>query len=191
MNLLIVDLEATCWNDREQSIETMEIIEFGCCIYDLNEHAVLDSYSQLVRPEFSPTLSDFCVKLTGITQAMADSAPLYGDAVEQLDEWVAGYQVRVWGSWGKNDYKQISHEKLRHAVTPDFFADLEHVNLKAMWQVQKGSKRNAGLGATLKKLGMEFEGTQHRGIDDALNVARIVPHIDQSLLMLDKGPSAG
>ena len=35
------------------------------------------------------------------------------------------------------------------------------------------STKRYGVGAALKKLGLEFEGTAHRGIDDAKNIARI------------------
>lgn len=38
--------------------------------------------------------------------------------------------------------------------------------------------RHGGLRSALAFHGLEFEGTQHRGIDDALNIVRLVPFID-------------
>lgn len=191
MNLLIVDLEATCWDDREQSIETMEIIEFGCAVYDLDGHAVLGSYSQLVRPILNPQLSEFCTELTSITQTMINAAPPYPAAVDNLDEWTKRFDLVAWGSWGQFDYNQVEADKKKHGIAPLLF-DLPHLNIKKLWQQTTGyGKRRAGLGGALKALGYEFEGTHHRGIDDACNIARILPHIDQALLMPENGPGLG
>ncbi len=73
--LLIVDLEATCWENHIapsgcwQSVDEMEIIEFGCVIATrIGE--VLDRRSFLVRPRVHPELSPFCQQLqTGQNEA--------------------------------------------------------------------------------------------------------------------------
>lgn len=78
--LLIVDLEATCWENHiapsgaRQSVDEMEIIEFGCVIAT-RAGKVLDKRSFLVRPRVNPELSPFCQQLTTISQAMVDAAP--------------------------------------------------------------------------------------------------------------------
>jgi inhibitor of KinA sporulation pathway (predicted exonuclease) len=38
-------------------------------------------------------------------------------------------------------------------------------------------KKRLGLAAALRHLGMGFEGSHHRGLDDARNIARIVRRI--------------
>jgi inhibitor of KinA sporulation pathway (predicted exonuclease) len=38
-------------------------------------------------------------------------------------------------------------------------------------------RKQLGIAAALKHLGLEFEGRHHRGIDDARNIARIVRHV--------------
>ncbi|WP_232709764.1 hypothetical protein [Idiomarina sp. X4] len=61
--ILIIDLEATCWDgnveglNRKQTVDDMEIIEFGCAIAQL-DGAVVDSRSFMVRPQAHPKLSD-------------------------------------------------------------------------------------------------------------------------------------
>src|SRR5690554_7139643 len=66
--ILIVDLEATCWessrlpNGERQSIGNMEIIEFGCALATRTGE-LLDSRSFLVRPVRNPDLSAFCRSL--------------------------------------------------------------------------------------------------------------------------------
>lgn len=172
--ILIVDLEATCWDDRPQTVQDMEIIEFGCALVSV-EGVITSSFHQLVRPTLNPELSDFCQSLTGITQVMVDKAPRYTEAIQRLDAFVGELQFDIWASWG-----QINIERERHGVTPSFFTAPPHINLKALLQQQKGSKRRAGLGAALASVGLKFEGCQHRGEDDAKNIARLLPYLDFS-----------
>jgi inhibitor of KinA sporulation pathway (predicted exonuclease) len=48
------------------------------------------------------------------------------------------------------------------------------VNLKAEFSRHFGLKKKLGISAALRHLGLQFDGSPHRGIDDAKNVARIV-----------------
>lgn len=175
-HLLIVDLEATCWNDRPQSAETMEVIEFGLALATL-EGEVLASHSQLVRPTINPELSDFCCQLTGIDSGQVAVAPDFAEATALLNDWLQGLEYHAWASWGQYDFNQIRVEQARHGCAPAFFAK-PHINLKALWQEKTGKKRRSGLGSALQSLGLEFEGQQHRGEDDARNIARLLPNLD-------------
>ncbi len=102
--VLIIDLEATCWERRVapsgslQSVDEMEIIELGCVIATLNGE-VLASRSFLVKPKQHPKLSSFCQQLTSITQDMVDNAPTYPEAIEELNLWLQqSYPVTGWAS---------------------------------------------------------------------------------------------
>jgi inhibitor of KinA sporulation pathway (predicted exonuclease) len=176
--LLIVDLEATCWDgkveglDRKQTVDDMEIIEFGCAIAEENG-AVRDYRSFMVRPQLHPNLSKFCKQLTSITQSDVDAAPIYQSVVPEIDQWLISYKLDGWGSWGNYDKNQISAEQKRHNLVPEFFS-LPHINIKQQWRQGKVNSRSAGLANALKYHGLCFEGTHHRGIDDALNIARLL-----------------
>ena len=84
--LLIVDLEATCWENHiapsgfRQSVDEMEIIEFGCVIAT-RKGDVLDKRSFLIKPQDNPVLSLFCQQLTSISQVImtAGISPLSPD----------------------------------------------------------------------------------------------------------------
>ncbi|MDV6327727.1 3'-5' exonuclease [Idiomarina sp. PL1-037] len=175
---LIVDLEATCWDgnveglDRKQTVDDMEIIEFGCVIAQL-DGAVVDSRSFMVRPQVHPKLSNFCTQLTSITQRDVDSAPVYQDVVSKINQWLENYDLAAWGSWGNYDKNQIGAEFRRHELSPEFFS-LSHINIKQQWRQGKVNSRSAGLANAMKYHGLSFEGTHHRGIDDALNIARLL-----------------
>ncbi|MBB3060064.1 3'-5' exonuclease [Microbulbifer rhizosphaerae] len=173
--LLIVDLEATCWDDRPQSVEVMEVIEFGLALATL-EGEILASHSQLVRPTINPELSDFCCQLTGIDRDQVAAAPGFAEATSLLDDWLQGLEYQAWASWGQYDSNQIRVEQARHNCAPAFFSK-PHINLKALWQEKTGKKRHSGLGSVLQSLGLTFEGRLHRGEDDARNIARILPSL--------------
>ena len=63
--LLVLDFEATCGDAVEGQ---NEIIEFPTILYDLKEDKVLSTFHEYVRPVIHPTLTPFCIDLTGITQ---------------------------------------------------------------------------------------------------------------------------
>lgn len=154
----------------------MEIIEFGCVVSRL-DGTIVDSRSFMVRPQIHPELSEFCTQLTSITQSDVDASPVYKEAVPQIDKWLKDYQFYAWGSWGNYDKNQIDAEYRRYNLAPDFFSR-PHINIKQRWRQGKVSSRNAGLDNALKYHGLSFEGTHHRGIDDALNIARLLPFIE-------------
>ena len=52
-----------------------------------------------------------------------------------------------------------------------------HINVKRqMADIQKLSKK-PGLGEAVRLAGIEFIGTPHRGIDDARNIAKLLPYV--------------
>ncbi|THK41189.1 exonuclease domain-containing protein [Methylophaga sp. SB9B] len=179
--MLVVDLEATCWEDkvdgtdRRQTVDDMEVIEFGCVVCEING-TVIDSRSFFARPKLHSVLTEFCTKLTSIKQSDVDNAPHYVDVTKTLNEWLGQYELSQWVSWGNYDKNQLLKEYERHGVCPSFL-DLPHENLKKRWSKGKKAFRNAGPKVALEYHGLEFEGKYHRAIDDALNIARLLPFI--------------
>lgn len=178
--ILVVDLEATCWDDRTTTVDDMDIIEFGCVIAD-DSGNILDDFGTIVRPSLNPTLSAFCTQLTTITQTDVDSAPLYPNACRLIDEWLDGREKGlIWGSWGGYDLNQIRAEQARHAIAPKFLG-CPHVNLKKLWAKSMGL-RPMGMRRAIEHSGFSVNGTHHRGIDDARNISRLVPAISRDLI---------
>ena len=80
MRILIIDLEATCWENasREQRND-METIEIGCAVVEPYTMKLLHEIDIIVKPAFHPKLTNFCTELTSITQEMVDELDgLYG-----------------------------------------------------------------------------------------------------------------
>lgn len=179
--MLVVDLEATCWKDnvvgteRRQTINDMEVIEFGCIVCTFNGE-VIDSKSFFVKPQLHPTLTTFCTELTSIQQSDVDNAPTYSGVIKNLDQWLEQYELTIWASWGNYDKNQLIKEHDRYGVSPNFLK-LSHENLKKRWSKGKKKFRNAGPKVALEFHGLEFQGNYHRAIDDAFNIARLLPFI--------------
>lgn len=64
--MLVIDVEATCWEHGPPVGEESEIIELGLCPLDLATGERLHTRSILVRPERS-TVSAVCTQLTTLT----------------------------------------------------------------------------------------------------------------------------
>lgn len=184
--LLVVDLEATCWESQigpdggPQNVKHMEIIEFGCALAT-RDGLLLDSCSFLVHPIRHPRLSGFCQSLTGITQEMVDAAPRFPEAVETLNSWVAQRaESYIWCSWGNYDRLHVKEQSQQEQVSVALMA-YPHLNLKRLWRRSTGQRKKNGLSSALAYHELVFEGQQHRGVDDARNIVRLLPFMSWSL----------
>lgn len=183
-HLLVVDLESTCWEDEpvRQSVDTMEIIEFGCVVCSW-KGKVITAFSQLARPVERPELTPFCRTLTGITQDMVDQAPSYEEAVRSVDSQLAEFDATCWLSWGDYDRNHLAAMARRTGVAPDFLS-LPHINLRKAYQRFRGKNRRAHVHGALEHFGLKWEGVQHRALPDAFNNARLIPHLTDVLLTM-------
>jgi inhibitor of KinA sporulation pathway (predicted exonuclease) len=119
-------------------------------------------------------LSEFCKQLTSIRQSDVDAVatlPAVLPLLEAKVMEVTGLLVSecVFASWGNYDRNQFEHDCERHGIPYPFGP---HINLKEEFARKRHIKR-VGVPAALKILKLAFEGTHHRGADDAHNIARI------------------
>jgi inhibitor of KinA sporulation pathway (predicted exonuclease) len=179
MGIVVVDVEATCWATARPR-NRMEIIEIGAV--RLTEHLeVVDEFSCFVRPVVEPTLSEFCTELTSITQHDVDQAPIFSAAFPELMIWI-GREPTWLCSWGAYDVGQFQSDCRRHGLPfPDWF-ESRHINLKTEFAAWRNLRR-CGMARALEILGLPLDGTHHRGIDDARNIARIAQQ-----LLVDRPP---
>lgn len=169
MNYIVVDLEATCWEEKNR--HQNEIIEIGAVLIDENK-TVVSEFEQFVRPLKHPVLSDFCTSLTSITQTDVDNAPLFFEAVEVFQQWIHKHGAYfLLCSWGYYDKRQLQDDCKLHGVPTTWLEN--HINLKHQYAHIKKLRRSIGMKNALMSEGMELEGTHHRGIDDARNIAKI------------------
>lgn len=170
--ILVIDLEATCAEDSSIPVESMEIIEVGA-VWATSSGEVIDQFQSFVRPIKYPQLTEFCRSLTHIEQADIDSAPSWPKVAAKLAAFAQLQTGYCWGSWGAYDRKQIERECTRHQISNPLIG-LNHQNLKAAFA--KGRKiKQVGMATALQIVGRPLDGMHHRGLDDALNIARLLP----------------
>lgn len=164
---IILDLEATCWEQYDKSDN--EIIEIGAV--KINEAKEIESeFVQFVKPIKHPNLSTFCKQLTSIRQEDVDNAPHFYEAKDKFLEWI-GTDNYVLCSWGFYDKKQFESDCKLHALGTDWLSN--HISLKHQHGKIRKLKRAIGMKRALQSEGFLLDGTHHRGIDDARNIAKI------------------
>lgn len=171
--IVIVDVEATCWEADPPPDQTSEIIEIGICLLDVASGERLDRDSILVRPTQS-VVSAFCTQLTSLTQEQVEQGTSFEDACSIL-RLRFKTKERVWASYGDYDRGMFERQCKRQEVKYPFSA--RHINVKTLLAATYGLKRETGLSKALNLLGIPLEGTHHRGVDDAWNIAAILSRI--------------
>lgn len=166
----VVDIESTCWENRKWG-QASEIIQVGICEVDTKNWAISKPTSLYIKPEFSDSLSEFCVNLTGITDGiLAREGVSRARAFNTLRE-VFKSDRRPWVSWGDYDRKKLAEES--GWIREKSVMSAQHLNLKLLYSLMSGGKP-LGMNKALKALNMELIGRHHDGSDDAYNTARIL-----------------
>ncbi|GAB4313667.1 MAG: 3'-5' exonuclease [Phototrophicales bacterium] len=170
MKVVVVDIEATCWRKSPPPGEQNEIIEVGVCWLNLENYTPSHKRSLIVRPTRSK-VSDYCTKLTTLTQEQVDKGMSFAEACAVLQR---DYQTKSfpWVSWGNYDRKMFQAQCASFNV-PYPFSE-HHINLKDRHANLMNNGKRIGMTRALTQLGLELVGTHHRGHDDAWNIARIL-----------------
>lgn len=172
---LILDLEATCCEQRTIARQEMETIEIGAVIQEVESLDVVDEFTIFIKPVRHKTLTAFCTQLTSITQQDIDSAPSYPEAVKTFQEWLQQYENFIFCSWGDYDKHQLEQDSQLHKI--GFPINATHVNIKKLFSSSQNLRKRYGMATALKLANLDLDGTHHRGIDDARNMARLMPYI--------------
>ena len=110
-NFILFDIEYTAWEGSQQrnwsyEYEYKEII----CISALkinnnnNKLSIVDKFNYYVKPKINPILSDYIIKLTGITQHTINTiAYNFIDVLEKFYIFCEDYNIYSYGS----DYNEI------------------------------------------------------------------------------------
>lgn len=191
--------------DRPETNPETEITEIGAV--KLNEKLeVIDTFQTFIKPKLHPQLSDFAKKLTTITQEDIDAAPSFERALFAFQYWIQSREGTkdhhdYWlCSWGFYDRKQFTADCNLHMKDTAWLEN--HISVKHQhgailaqeWLARAQAtgqemlpnfvnnrmermQRGVGMLKAMEILGLEAEGTHHRGIDDAKNIAKIFVEI--------------
>lgn len=178
--IIVVDLEATCWEGYNAPPgQTNEIIEIGVCLLDAKTFEISEKRALLVCPTESE-ISPFCTQLTTITPELIAKEGMDFYSACTLLEKDYNSRNRLWVSWGGFDRRILWDQCKRRQVRYPF--NDKHANLKKVFQMHYGERK--GLTFAFEQVGLQMEGIHHRGVDDAYNIARLLAH-----MLAEKGSS--
>ena len=169
--IVVIDIEATCWEGSAPQGMSSDIIEFGVCLLDVNTGDISDNRGILVKPERSE-ISPFCTELTTITKELVEKEGIsFKEACTILKkEYLT--QSRAWASFGAYDFKQIQRQcqemNIGYPLGPS------HINVKTLYALKRKLPFEQGMAGALALLDIPLEGVHHRGVDDAKNIAKIL-----------------
>ena len=168
MKIIVIDIESTCWLGKPPEGQRNEIIEMGLCDFDTSTMARINKTSLIVKPQQS-VISKFCTQLTSLTQEDVNKGMSLSEACRIIAE---EHRSRVWGSYGNYDREKIQEEcalkNIKYPLGPS------HFNIKTMFGIAYNLPKEVGLKKALDLIDIPFEGTHHRGADDAWNIAKIL-----------------
>ncbi len=172
---LIIDLEATCCDQQSIPRNEMETIEIGAVMVDAPSLSIVDEFTTFIKPIRHPILTPFCTQLTSITQSDVNAAPSYAEAVQLLQAWLVDYRQYLFCSWGNYDKIQLARDSAYHGIA--YPLNVEHQNIKTLFSQHQGINKHYSMANALNMSGLVLEGQYHRGIDDARNMANLMPFI--------------
>lgn len=171
--ILVIDLEATCWEGDPPPGQSSEIIEIGLCVLDVATRTRSEPRAILVKPQRS-SLSDYCIRLTTLTPEMLAEGITFQEACSLLkDEYLSNQ--RTWASYG--DYDRIAFLKQCETWNIPYPFGRSHINVKNLLALHFGLQREVNLQQAMAQINLPFEGTLHRGVDDAWNIAAVLSRV--------------
>jgi inhibitor of KinA sporulation pathway (predicted exonuclease) len=172
-HILVVDVEATCWDGEPPPGQENEIIEIGLCVLEAASGQRLHKESILIRPERSQ-VSAYCTQLTTLTQEQVDRGLTFSVACLMLQKEYAS-KSRVWASYGDYDRRQFEQQCASFNVNYPF--GRTHINVKNLFALARGLREEVGMAKALELLQRPLEGVHHRAGDDAWNIAGILAEL--------------
>lgn len=175
-HICILDFEATCWEDRNDH----EIIEFPSILLKWTNNSIeeISRIQIFVKPKNNPILSEFCSKLTGITQQQIDNGVNLESAINQHFNWIKQHSdpnrttIVTCGHW---DIKTMLYQDLKNNnISYPHNIYSRYANIKQLFCLMTNNNmKNANFTRMMAHFDMKIEGRHHSGIDDCHNIARI------------------
>ncbi|KAM6423867.1 ERI1 exoribonuclease 2 isoform 1-T1 [Liasis olivaceus] len=184
--LIIIDFESTCWKDVRKY---QEIIEFPAVLLNTSNGEIETEFHMYIQPQEHPTLSEFCIELTGIKQNQVDEGVPLHICLSQFSKWIQTIQKEknigfgsactapeeklcafvTWSDWdlGICLHYECKRKQLRKPDILNSWIDLR-ATYKSFY-----SRKPQGLNGALNDVGITFEGREHSGLDDSRNTARL------------------
>jgi inhibitor of KinA sporulation pathway (predicted exonuclease) len=177
--ICVLDFEETCWEDPKIDKSKIEIIEFPSILYKLENNKLekISEFHEYVKPVINPTLSEFCIKLTGIKQETVDKADVFSAVFNRHHKWLKELVPNMnelsfltCGAWDLNTQlpRELINKKIKTKDAYSYF-----INIKDEYEYFYKTKA-FGMDKMLQNLGLTLDGKHHSGIDDTRNISKIL-----------------
>lgn len=156
-----------------------EIIQIGAV--KMNEEGqIIDTFSIYVHPIYG-RVDHFIQELTGISEKMLTYAPEIQDALQLLMDWTGPDYQKVY-TWSASDRSQLFHEidsKHIHLTNLKTFMQKDHwIDYQKIFGKRYKFSWAMSLKQALEMTGIETEGHEHNGLDDAYNTAKLISKLE-------------
>lgn len=183
--IVALDLEQCCWEEDDR--HAGEIIQIGVAQANVITGEVQPPRSYYVKPDHD-TISQYCTKLTGITQRQVDkqgrSLPVILDIIRDK----IGVK-KTYVTWG-TDIETIDQEileklRLEDGLLDQYIFRFKHtINLSILFHMLAPDKPKRGrykLSEALKYFDVDFQGRAHDAGVDAYNTAILAVKMFQKM----------
>jgi len=185
--ILVLDFEATCEKDQNDYVH--EIIEVPVVMLNVQTGKIEAEFHSYVRPTTNPILTNFCKELTGIEQEWVNHSKILSEVMTDLHDWlikvnllsqdnlpIQPFAFATDGPWDFDNFLVTEYSRLSLPV-PFYFH--EYVNIRMMFaDYFRCSRMNVS--RMLERMGMQFQGRLHSGIDDSRNITQIAKSLISS-----------
>jgi len=170
---LSVDLEFNA-SDRNHN---GEIIEIGSALVTKGGESIR-KFSQCVKPVNKPELTEYCSRLTGITQSEVSSAKTLKFVLRDWQMWLnrfKDYGELEFVCWGAADFKRLKGACEREGV-PFPFTNFTNISRQFSKKFLDDGGR-ISLGKALRVMGIRHYEQLHRALSDAVAAGKLIPYV--------------
>lgn len=184
--VLMIDFEANCQKDIQ--LVPQEIIEFPVILIKIlgeyNRPQEIGRFHSYVKPRIHK-LTEFCIKLTGITQDKVDSAKDIVEVINDFNSWLQSFGLNPWdplipnkkfifmscGNWDLMTCfpNCMNYFNIEYPRCFKFW-----LNIKKEYTKFYRKPKPYDLHALLRAFDLEPFGVHHSGMDDTINITRVL-----------------
>lgn len=177
MKYIIIDLEMSPVAKQyieERKVCRTEIIEIGAVMLSENLKEI-SAFKTYVKPQLNTEIPRKYEKLTGITTAMVEQAPVFHKAYQAFVSWCESFQdsYQIY-AWSDSDLHQVLAEMEMKSYTCSAVEERmfdEWYDFQKEYGEKIGIERPLALEKAVNYSGADFVGRQHDALFDARNTA--------------------
>ena len=174
MNAVVFDLELI---KRFRKGQPSEIVEIGACKVDLDSRQIIDHFQIYISPR-KGYIAKSTRNFINMSKKDMESAVPFREGIRQFVEWLGDDYYLC--SWGKDDRIHLIDECIRKKVGLSWLRNYNDIQQQIGALLREDNRNQLGLQNALELANIEPTGLAHRGIDDAINTARLM------ILLLDR-----